>query len=316
MDYFTGNINQENAVTPAWCRARITAINRLLDELPKTEEKNSPRVLLRNGLIPEVLKKRFNEVLDYEYKLTFSLNNPLSFREITSFNTWFVMHPEKICGKEVITTSLQFPITVEGSKEDIILSIQGNEQRDAGENTTEPAKANRFGDAFRLLNWLVSDFSAYYQDEVQKFDEQFKPLTAEIESLQKELKDAGRDRKKRQEISEKLSEATNKYHYEYRQFEDEWIDFCVALRQIIIEKAQDLGILINEDEGYYIPDDVLLAITDRPGIEHYWHNKIGDVIDKELEFYKNISDTNRESHSNELELEALAMEVELQLLKT
>ena len=316
MDYFTGNINQETAVTPAWCRARITAINKLLDELPKTEEKNSPRVLVRNGLVPEVLQKRFNEVLDYEYKLTFSLNNPLSFREITSFNTWFVMHPEKICGKEVITSSLQFPITVEGSKEDIIRSIQGNEQHDTGENTTEPAKANRFGDALRLLDWLVSDFNAYYQDEVQKFDEQFKPLTIEIESLQKELKDAGRDRKKRKEISEKLSEETNKYHHEFRQFEDEWIDFCVALRQIIIEKALALGITINEDEGYYIPDDVLLAITDRPGIEHYWHNKIGDVIDKELEYYKNISDTNRETHNNELELEALALEVELQLLKT
>lgn len=130
MDYFTGNINQENAVTPAWCRARITAINKLLDELPKTEEKNSPRVLLRNGLIPDVLQKRFNEILDYEYKLTFSLNNPLSFREITSFNTWFVMHPEKICGEEVVTSSLQFPITVVGTKENIVHSIQNIQSSD------------------------------------------------------------------------------------------------------------------------------------------------------------------------------------------
>ena len=321
MNYVTENIIQETANNPAWYRARIAAINKLLDELPKTEEKNSPRVLLRNGLIPDVLQKRFNEILDYEYKLTFALNSPLTLREITSFNTWFALHPEKICGKEVVTTSLQFPITVEGSKDDIIRCIHGDEpfeqaEKEPVEPASEPEKKNRFGDAARLLDWLVCDFHGYYHDQVEVFNQENQPLNDQIQTLEQEFKDAGRDRKKRKEVNEKLSEVSGKYHRERRRFEDDWINFCLALRQIIIDKAQSLGIVINEDEGYYIPDDILLAITDRPGIEHYWHDKIGAVIDKELEYYKNISDKNRVSHSEDLELEALALEVELQLLKT
>jgi hypothetical protein len=33
------------------------------------------------------------------------------------------MYPEKVCGKEVVTNSIEFPITIKGSKEDIINTI-------------------------------------------------------------------------------------------------------------------------------------------------------------------------------------------------
>jgi hypothetical protein len=33
------------------------------------------------------------------------------------------LYPEKVCGKEVVTTSIEFPITIKGSKEDILNTI-------------------------------------------------------------------------------------------------------------------------------------------------------------------------------------------------
>ncbi len=42
------------------------------------------------------------------------------FRTITSNDTWFKKHPEKIAGIEVETTSFHFPIQVKGTKEDVL----------------------------------------------------------------------------------------------------------------------------------------------------------------------------------------------------
>jgi hypothetical protein len=47
----------------------------------------------------------------------------LSFFDLTRFNTWFTLYPEKVCGKEVVTTSIEFPITIKGTKEDILNTI-------------------------------------------------------------------------------------------------------------------------------------------------------------------------------------------------
>ena len=49
---------------------------------------------------------------------------PLSFTELCTFNTWFVLHPEKVCGQEVITTSKEFPVTIQGEKAQILSTIQ------------------------------------------------------------------------------------------------------------------------------------------------------------------------------------------------
>jgi hypothetical protein len=119
--------------SPSWFRARTTAIRKLMEELPVS---NPDRTIIRNGIIPENQQKRFDDILDYEYKLSFALNEPLTFSEITSFNTWFALHPEKVCGKEVITTSREFPISVKGTKEDIIRTIK------AGIDQTQEQPAN------------------------------------------------------------------------------------------------------------------------------------------------------------------------------
>lgn len=190
-------LSSNEHITPAWLRARITAIRKLIEELPTNrDDKNPDRTLIRNGFIPESQQKRFSEHLDYEYKLTFALNEPLTFTEITSFNTWFVMHPEKICGKEIVTTSREFPISVKGTKDDISHTIkeglkvsdQNNVHPEQNSNSTqaefqqdtqhiepEPAKpTNRFGSAKKVLGWEVNEFHSYYHDAVNEF-EKIKP---------------------------------------------------------------------------------------------------------------------------------------------
>ena len=56
--------------------------------------KNNQSVLLRNGVVPEELKARFNKALkQYQQRKE---ERPLLFSELTRFNTWFMLHPEKI----------------------------------------------------------------------------------------------------------------------------------------------------------------------------------------------------------------------------
>jgi hypothetical protein len=108
--------------TPSYYRARIEVIRELVSTMEVDRmEKGNDIILLRNGVFP----KRFNEVELIRKKLaesTFS-NSPLTFSELTRFNTWFSMHPGKVCGKEIVTTSIEFPITIKGSREDIMNTI-------------------------------------------------------------------------------------------------------------------------------------------------------------------------------------------------
>jgi len=325
-------------ITPSWLRARIIAIRKLIEELPANrDETNSDRTLIRNGFIPESQKKRFNELLDYEYKLSFSLNEPLTFTEITSFNTWFVMHPEKICGKEVVTTSVQFPISVKGTKDDITStikeglreSVQKNVHAEQNANSThaefhndthhletESEKpVNRFGSAKKVLDWQVNEFHSYYHNAMNEFEKTQAPLEQQIDELKKQLKEIGRDRAKRKELEAKLTKVISERNHNKYTFEGDWLDFCLELRNIIIEIGKNKGIHITDEEGWYIPDDILMAITERPGTEHYWKTKIAEVIEKEFEYFvKEQQKQDKAAGSNILELEALALETELQLL--
>jgi len=113
----------------SYYRARIAVIQKLMEKLPiSRDDKNPERTLVRNGYIPESLKAEYDRLLKNEYLLTFMLNQPLSFTDITSFNTWFEIYPEKVSGREYVTSSREFPITVEGSKETIVNTIRGQER--------------------------------------------------------------------------------------------------------------------------------------------------------------------------------------------
>jgi len=114
-----GNATQ----SPSYFRARIATIEHLISTtIVDREEKNNERTVLRNGVFPQDMdeEKLISQTLTNKQ---FS-NAPLSFTELTRFNTWFAMYPEKIAGSEIITTSREFPISVKGKKEDIIQTIK------------------------------------------------------------------------------------------------------------------------------------------------------------------------------------------------
>jgi hypothetical protein len=108
--------------TSSYYRARTEVIRELVSTLEVDRmEKGNDIILLRNGVFPE----KFNEKELIRKKLaekTFS-NDALTFSELTRFNTWFAMYPGKVCGNEIVTTSIEFPITIKGSREDIMNTI-------------------------------------------------------------------------------------------------------------------------------------------------------------------------------------------------
>lgn len=110
--------------SPKYYRARIAVIEDLITKVGTDSDRNNNRVVLRNGVFP----KGFDEnklVKQMLGKRIFS-DEPLSFDELTRFNTWFAMCPEKVAGTEKISTSREFPITIKGSKEDIIRVVGGD----------------------------------------------------------------------------------------------------------------------------------------------------------------------------------------------
>ncbi|MBN1416504.1 MAG: hypothetical protein JW973_15475 [Bacteroidales bacterium] len=108
--------------TPSYYRARIEVIRELISTVEVDRlEKGNDIILLRNGIFQESFKEE--ELIRKKLaEKTFS-NDALIFSELTRFNTWFAMHPEKVCGKEIVTTSIEFPITIKGSREDIMNTI-------------------------------------------------------------------------------------------------------------------------------------------------------------------------------------------------
>lgn len=119
-----------NGRTPSYYRARLDTFRYFLnEELPghpvyDTGQKNSPLELLKQGFIHPHLKERFESRIESFSKLGIKVSDtPLLFTELCSFNTWFAIHPEKVAGIELVTTSINFPITIKGTKEDIERTI-------------------------------------------------------------------------------------------------------------------------------------------------------------------------------------------------
>lgn len=100
-------------VSPTYLRARMDLIRENL-----TGASDMQAALLRNGVYYD--QKAIKEkAKSKQYPQT-----PLSFTELCTFNSWFVLHPEKVCGQEVITTSKEFPVTIQGDKAQILSTIQ------------------------------------------------------------------------------------------------------------------------------------------------------------------------------------------------
>jgi hypothetical protein len=102
-------------------------------------EKNNFSVLLRNGIVPEELKGRYGKAFKKHQQAWSGSGNKqgLSFSDLTRFNTWFELHPEKVAGVETITTSREFPISIKGTKEDILDTVAKTLRK---KNTTSPQR--------------------------------------------------------------------------------------------------------------------------------------------------------------------------------
>ena len=101
------------AVSPTYLRARMDLIRENL-----TGASDMQAALLRNGVYYD------QKAIEEKAKSKPYPQTPLSFTELCTFNTWFVLHPEKVCGQEVITISKEFPVTIQGDKSKILATIQ------------------------------------------------------------------------------------------------------------------------------------------------------------------------------------------------
>jgi hypothetical protein len=98
---------------PTYLRARLDLIHEKL-----TAATDMQAALLRNGVY-------YNQkAIEQKAKSTAYPQTPLSFTELCTFNTWFVLHPEKVCGIEKTTSSKEFPVTIQGDKSIILATIQ------------------------------------------------------------------------------------------------------------------------------------------------------------------------------------------------
>ena len=141
--------------SPPYLRARIDMYRDVLSKLDASEMNAA---ILRNGVFPKDRdEKGLVEV--YARQKDYS-TDPLSFSELCTFNTWFTMYPEKVCGTEEITTSREFPITIKGDMEWIentighglgdfrlLLSLPGEWRIDNFEPTEDFFVQYRDGDA-------------------------------------------------------------------------------------------------------------------------------------------------------------------------
>jgi hypothetical protein len=100
--------------SPGYYRARIAVIRECISQSDPT---STTLVLLRNGVIQD--KELEKCLIHQKLKQQSFPDTPLSLLELCSFNTWFMMHPGKVCGEEIITTSIQFPITLKGDRKNI-----------------------------------------------------------------------------------------------------------------------------------------------------------------------------------------------------
>lgn len=150
---------------PKYYRARIKA----LTAPSSTTEIDENEKFFRNGFIPTEQQMRIESSINHF--ITSESNEPLKFEEITSFSTWFDMHPEKIAGKEIATTSRAFPIKVKGTKKDIETLIERalitSDESDVNALSLVKIKAKAAKAKLALLNidetkqldGIVSDFN-------------------------------------------------------------------------------------------------------------------------------------------------------------
>jgi hypothetical protein len=101
-------------LSPKYQRARVFMLR---DILSKVDPKAQHTALMRSGVFPP--DRDENAMVEVYLKNREFPSEPLSFTELCTFNSWFSMHPEKICGVEKLSSSREFPITIEGDRKSV-----------------------------------------------------------------------------------------------------------------------------------------------------------------------------------------------------
>ena len=127
--------------SPAYYRARLEVFKQLIsEEVQSNPSKDSLDLrVLRNGVLPGRLRGDCETLI--KKKIDILEDIKLRFDEITRFNTWFEIHPKKIAGTEVITSSIEFPIKIKGTEDDIIQTITPSITPDKKDKRIRMAKA-------------------------------------------------------------------------------------------------------------------------------------------------------------------------------
>lgn len=149
-----------DVTSPVYLRARIDMFR---DVLSKVDAKDFHTTLMRNGVYPKDRDEK-GLVEIYAKQKDYS-NEPLSFTELCTFNTWFTRYPEKVCGIEEITSSREFPITIKGDKTWIMNTI-----------------GHGLGD-FNLILDLPGDWRIDYHEPDEDFYVEYKCGTYKIQIL-------------------------------------------------------------------------------------------------------------------------------------
>ena len=140
-------------------RARLYAIKKLMPMYPDYVK------FLQNGAVPPECREDF-EILKKEAFRVMKQNKvdntkPLTFLELCSFSTWFQVYPEKVAGKEVFKTSRAFPVSIRGTKDDILKAIGLTLDKDKGKPKTTKKKEAAASQKEVYFSFTASDIFVY-----------------------------------------------------------------------------------------------------------------------------------------------------------
>lgn len=163
-------------------------------------KKNSPKNLLHQGYVHPDIQHKLDVYIDTFEKTT--PTEPLTFTELTRYSTWFAMHPEKVAGKEELTTSFHFPITIKGNRELIEQTIRagieaakvspGPQQQKQSGNQESSRKKQIAKFKLKAMLLKLDGLGGYTQTQVLEVENIYKGLSrkeliAEAESNYKKL---------------------------------------------------------------------------------------------------------------------------------
>jgi len=167
---------------------------------------------------------------------------------------------------------------------------------DVEDYITLPEGKTRFGKAKDILSKNVQDLNSLYQDEYEKIEQMQEKVQQEIDELKekiKAIKGAGKDAKlKKAGLNKRLEILESPIEQERAANQNEWLQFFTELDKEAMSIARSVGLDYGDNEEDWEPflTSYSLYLTERPGIEHNWTDKVGDAIRDEAEYFVKNAD--------------------------